>query len=134
MFNYFHKVQYYETDKMGVTHHSNYIRWMEEARIAWSEENGYSYKLSEDIGIISPVTAIECKYIASSTFSDEIRIEVNLSEYTGVKVEFTYKMYNKDNVLVFEGKSKHCFIKDNKIISIKRENPKLHEIFMKNLG
>ena len=29
-----HKVQYYETDRMGITHHSNYIRWMEEGRVA----------------------------------------------------------------------------------------------------
>ena len=27
------KVQYYETDMMGITHHANYIHWMEEARI-----------------------------------------------------------------------------------------------------
>ena len=27
-----HEVQYYETDRMGITHHSNYVRWMEEAR------------------------------------------------------------------------------------------------------
>ena len=30
--------KYYETDKMGITHHSNYIRWMEEARIAIQED------------------------------------------------------------------------------------------------
>lgn len=30
MEKYIHKVNYYETDKMGITHHSNYIRWMEE--------------------------------------------------------------------------------------------------------
>lgn len=35
---YFHKVQYYETDRMGVTHHSNYIRWMEEARVDLLEQ------------------------------------------------------------------------------------------------
>ena len=29
---YQHKVQYYETDQMGIVHHSNYIRWFEEAR------------------------------------------------------------------------------------------------------
>lgn len=28
---YIHKVKYYECDKMGITHHSNYIRFMEEA-------------------------------------------------------------------------------------------------------
>ena len=30
---YEHIVQYYETDQMKVVHHSNYIRWFEEARI-----------------------------------------------------------------------------------------------------
>ena len=31
---YRHLVQYYETDMMGIAHHANYIRWMEEARKA----------------------------------------------------------------------------------------------------
>ncbi len=38
MEKYIHKVQYYETDKMGITHHSNYIRWMEEARVDFFEK------------------------------------------------------------------------------------------------
>ena len=40
---YIHKVQYYETDKMGITHHSNYIRWMEEARVDFMEQIGWGY-------------------------------------------------------------------------------------------
>jgi len=36
---YSHKVQYYETDKMGITHHSNYIRWIEQARIDFFSYN-----------------------------------------------------------------------------------------------
>ena len=31
--DYLRKVHYHETDKMGITHHTNYIKWMEEARI-----------------------------------------------------------------------------------------------------
>ena len=38
MYTYIRKVQYHETDKMGVVHHSNYIRWMEEACIAYPDE------------------------------------------------------------------------------------------------
>ena len=38
MQKYRHIVQYYETDKMGVVHHSNYIRFLEEARCRWLEE------------------------------------------------------------------------------------------------
>lgn len=37
MKTFIHKVQYYETDMMGVTHHANYIHWMEEARIDFME-------------------------------------------------------------------------------------------------
>ena len=29
MYNYERQVKYYETDNMGVVHHSNYIRWFE---------------------------------------------------------------------------------------------------------
>ena len=29
---YEHHAKYYETDQMGIIHHSNYIKWMEEAR------------------------------------------------------------------------------------------------------
>lgn len=40
---YQHKVQYYETDQMKVVHHSNYIRWFEEARIDYMEQLGMPY-------------------------------------------------------------------------------------------
>ena len=38
MNTYIHKVHYYETDRMGITHHSNYIRWMEEARVNFLDQ------------------------------------------------------------------------------------------------
>ena len=44
---YEHKTQYYETDQMGIIHHSNYIRWMEEARMDLMDQIGLSYKEME---------------------------------------------------------------------------------------
>ena len=38
-----HKVQYYETDQMKVVHHSNYIRWFEEARVELMEKIAWPY-------------------------------------------------------------------------------------------
>ena len=49
-----HEVQYYETDRMGITHHSNYVRWMEEARTFFLREIGWPYEKIEEEGIISP--------------------------------------------------------------------------------
>lgn len=40
---YKHSVQYYETDRMGITHHSNYVRWMEEARSFLLKDIGFPY-------------------------------------------------------------------------------------------
>ena len=48
---YVHRVQYYETDMMGVTHHANYIHWMEEARIDFMQQLGFPYKRMEAAGV-----------------------------------------------------------------------------------
>ena len=58
MYSYLHKVQYYETDQMKVVHHSNYIRWMEEARIAFLDSIGVCYAQLEERGIIEEYTTI----------------------------------------------------------------------------
>lgn len=59
---YCHKVQYYETDQMKVVHHSNYIRWFEEARTDYMSQVGVPYAEVERAGIIIPVVDVSCKY------------------------------------------------------------------------
>ncbi len=134
MEKYIHKVNYYETDKMGITHHSNYIRWMEEARIHFLEQIGFAYDKLENDGIISPVIAIECDYKMPTTFGDSVEINVEIEEFKGVKLIIKYTMKNiKTKEIVLIGKTKHCFVsKDNKPIILKKVFPefdkKLKEI------
>ena len=40
---YIHVAQYYETDQMKIIHHSNYIRWFEEARVDFLDQIGANY-------------------------------------------------------------------------------------------
>ena len=89
---YIHKVQYYETDKMGITHHANYVRWMEEARVALLEEIGWGYDKLEALGIQSPVTGVECSYKAPTTFGDLVEIQVRVEEYRHVQLVIGYTM------------------------------------------
>nr|WP_330366748.1 acyl-CoA thioesterase [Enterocloster clostridioformis] len=49
-------------DQMGCVHHSNYIRWMEEARVNLMEQMGCGYKAMEASGIMSPVLEVHCQY------------------------------------------------------------------------
>lgn len=110
---YIHTVQYYETDKMGITHHSNYMRWMEEARVDFLKKIGWDYKMLEEEGIFSPVIEISCKYKSSTTFTDEIKINISVKEFKGVKLILYYEMINEQGISVCEGSSIHCFIDIN---------------------
>ena len=67
MLKYIHKVQYYETDQMQIAHHSNYIRWFEEARTFFLEKSGFGYDRMEAEGIVCPVTG-GCRYASMVRF------------------------------------------------------------------
>ena len=119
-------VQYYETDKMGITHHSNYIRWMEEARVDFLEQIKWNYAKLEEMGIISPVVSVDVSYKKPTTFSDEVTIKVDIVEYNGIKLVFNYEMKNSKKEVVCVAKSSHCFVsKDNVILIVKDKWPDL---------
>ncbi len=125
MSRYIHKVNYYETDKMGITHHSNYIRFMEEARMDFLEKIGYPMTRLEAQGTASPVVSVNCEYKHPTTYGDEIEIEVNLKQYTGVKLTLTYTMRNiNSGDIVAVASSSHCFIdKEGRPIVVKKHFP-----------
>ena len=130
---YTHQVQYYETDMMGVTHHSNYLRWMEEARVDYFEKIGRSYKAIEDEGYASPVVSINARYKKSTRFMDIVSIQINLIELSPVKLTFEYIMKVKDTV-VFIGESAHCFYnKTGKLLNLQKEKEDLYNLLKDNL-
>ncbi|MBR6245380.1 acyl-CoA thioesterase [bacterium] len=131
---YTHTVQYYETDKMGITHHSNYIRWMEEARVDFLANAGWSYEKLEAEGIISPVVAVNCSYKKNTTFADKVDIEVKIKEFNGVKLKLGYTMFH-GSALVCEAESVHCFVNsDGHLIRLKREYPDFCGMLEKNVS
>ncbi len=133
---YEHTVQYYETDQMGIAHHSNYIRWFEEARIHFFDVIGMGYKESEKKGIISPVLAVEANYKNMSYFQDVVVIKVSLVEYSGVRLSLKYEITDKaTGQLRCTGKSKHCFINpEGRVISLKKVAPEAYDKLMEMVG
>ena len=124
-FIYIHKVNYYETDKMGITHHSNYIRFMEEARMSFLSEIGYPMTRFEAENIVSPVVSVSCEYKHPTTYGDKIEIEVLPTKYNGVKFTIAYTMRNADTGdLVATAASEHCFTDKNGMpIAMKKHFP-----------
>lgn len=136
MNTYWHKVQYYETDKMGVTHHSNYIRWMEEARVDFLEQVGWGYDKMEELGIVSPVVNVRADYKLPTSFGDEVGVTVRILEYTGVRLVVGYEMRRKsDDKIVFVGASTHCFqTTKGSFLRLARDYPALDSLFKGFLG
>ena len=132
--DYKHVVSYYETDKMGITHHSNYIRWMEEARVDFMKQNGWPYERFEEEGIVSPVIGLEASYIDTTTFPDEVLIRVSVKAFKSVKLTLHYEMF-KDDKKVFEGDTRHCFLHtDGKPVRFKKEYPGFYDRIMELFG
>ena len=128
MKSYIHKVQYYETDKMGITHHSNYIKWMEEARIDFLEKTGFGYDRVEALGIISPVVSVECKYKAVTKFPEEVEIAVFVESFNGVRLTLGYDMKNSEGKTVCIAKSEHCFMNsEGRLIDIAKVQPEFYK-------
>lgn len=128
---YQHIVQYYETDKMAVTHHSNYIRWMEEARIAFLAEIGWDFAKLESMGIVSPVVSVACNYKKPSIFAETIYIDVKVEMFNGVRLKLVYEMVNGEGMVICTGQSEHCFLDKNGMpIRTKKAFPELYQIFM----
>lgn len=129
MHTYIHKVHYYETDRMGITHHSNYIRWMEEARVDFLDQMGWGFDRMEKEGIVSPVTHVECDFKKTTTFQDIIEITPHIESYNGVKMKIAYEM-TCNGKLVASGRSGHCFLNhEGRPIRMKKEFPELDQLF-----
>ena len=136
MKNYIRKINYYETDKMGITHHSNYIRWMEEARIDFLEQIGFGYAKLEEDGIVSPIVGIECEYKSPTTFGDTVEIKVGVEEFRGVLLVIKYTVTKcGSGELVLTGKTKHCFVNtDGKPILLKKQFPEFDSVLKELAG
>lgn len=128
---YEHHAKYYETDQMGIIHHSNYIKWMEEARMDYMNQIGLSYKQMETMEIISPVLSVACEYHSMVHFDDVVVIDVKITKYNGIKMEVEYTMTDKETgELRTTGKSAHCFLnRSGRPISLKRSYPELDTKF-----
>lgn len=130
-FTFERKINYYETDKMGVVHHSNYIRYMEEARCSWLENIEMPFSLLEENNITIPVLGVNCIYKYHVTFGDTIIIRPFAKEYSGVRMTVGYEMIDKKTEkIVLIGETKHCFTDKNlKPINLKKYNPEFSNKF-----
>lgn len=129
MYEYTRDVYYYETDKMGVVHHSNYVRWLEEARTFYFNDVNLAYVETESYGVMSPVTDMSLKFLRPARYGDKFTVRLRMVKYTGVRFRMAYTIVNQDGVGLLEAESGHAFIDSRyKPVSMARAIPERHAL------
>ena len=102
-FEHFLDVRYYETDQMGIVHHSNYIRYFECGRIAMLDQVGLPMHKIEEMGIMLPIISVDCRYRYPARLGDRLRIVTYFEELPRVKFTVKTEIYNQNGDLLCNG-------------------------------
>jgi len=131
------KANYYETDQMGIIHHSNYIRWFEEARVDFMEQIGYGYEKSVQLGIDFALVGLSCEYKSMVRFGETVVIHAKITTLTNARMTVSYEVRDlATDELRTTGETRHCFLDSAKKrpVSLKKALPRLYELFEETMN
>lgn len=100
---HFLEVRYYETDQMGIVHHSNYIRYFECGRTALLKDIGLPMEKIEQAGVMLPVISVECHYKYPAKLGDTLRVVSIMDEIPRAKLVIKSEIYNESGKLLCNG-------------------------------
>jgi len=114
---YRRRIQFYETDAQGIVHHSNYFRIFEESRGEFLRSVGIPYSKLREEGYEVVLLEAHCIFKQPIFYDQEVKVEVRLESLDKYFFWFSYNVFVEDSLKAV-GKTKHCFVKNGKLVSI----------------
>jgi acyl-CoA thioester hydrolase len=108
--DYKFRVTYPDTDKMGTMHHANYVKYYEAARWELLRSIGIPYNLVEELGVMCPVISMKFKFLKTTRYDEQLTIKTRLKNIEGVRIWFTYKLYNEQQQLINTAETELAFV------------------------
>jgi acyl-CoA thioester hydrolase len=84
------RVNYSETDQMGVVYHANYLVWFDRARTELMRATGLTYKELERQGVYLAVAEVQVRYRAAARYDDLVRVRCWVRDLGSRRVTFGY--------------------------------------------
>lgn len=105
------RIRYAETDAMGITHHSNYIVFFEEARSHYSRVVGADYAEFERSGYWLTVAEVHARYSVPTRYAQQITVRCWIEELRSRTITFGYEVVDTlTGTVCVTGSSKHVCI------------------------
>jgi acyl-CoA thioester hydrolase len=93
----FVRVNYSETDQMGVVYHARYLVWLDVARTEHLRRSGMSYRDLEASGLRLAVSNVTIRYRQPARYDDPVRIRCWVRQVASRKVEFGYAIEHAED-------------------------------------
>ena len=91
------RVNYSETDQMGVVYHARYLVWLDIARTEHLRLAGMSYRELEAAGLRLVVSEVAVRYRQPARYDDRIRIRCWVRELVSRRINFGYAVEHADD-------------------------------------
>ena len=116
-----HRVQFFETDAMGIVHHANYVRYLEMARIEWMDIHDRPYSEYVAMDRHFSTTRVEIDYKRAARFDDRLVTRVRLAWVRGASLGMSYEIQlDGENVAIAE--TRHAMVNgDGRPVRIPKE-------------
>lgn len=136
IYPYERKIYYYETDRMGIVHHSNYIKIFEEARIDFIGQAGMTYAEIESHGVMMPILSVECYYKKPLVYDEPFFAYTEITRCNGVTIDIEYKIVSrKTGEVCITGKTRQCFTDmEMKPVRTRYTHPEIYKVFSECVG
>lgn len=97
------RVAYYETDAMGVLHHSNHVRYFEEARVAMLRDKGWMEIHHPSGPYVFAVTEQSARYYKPAVFDEPLEVWTQIRR-EGARIVFQYALFSqKSKAVIADG-------------------------------
>ncbi len=104
-----HRVAFHETDAMGIVHHSNYVRYLEVARVHWLDEHDRPYRDYVEAGHHFATTRLDLRYHRAAAFDELLNVQTWLEWVRGVSLAMAYEV-TRGGDRILSGSSEHALV------------------------
>ena len=90
------RVNYSETDQMGVVYHARYLVWLDIARTEHLRLAGMAYRELEAMGFRLAVSELSVRYRQPARYDESVRVRCWVREAASRRVTFGYAVEHAD--------------------------------------